>query len=210
MTLYLALFFGLLFGCFAIRHLMEKGRHPVAMAVTAVLTLVPGWFAWQTHQLESRLAEGVRAISGVSDARVDCQGFLREFRLDNNLGEVRYGRGGTTSNTAGLRDSVCDNLGDWLDSDKATPSLDQVIALHVLTHEAIHVSGNTDERGTECQAMQRDAEMAELLGATPAQAQHLAVRYAVEVYPFMPNGYTTPGCAENGAYDLSPGDGFWP
>jgi hypothetical protein len=105
---------------------------------------------------------------------------------------------------------VCDNLSDYLGSDKESPTLDQVIAVHVLTHEATHVSGNTDERGTECQAMQRDAEMAEILRASRAQALHLAVRYNVEVYPRMPNGYTTPGCVENGEYDLTPDDGFWP
>lgn len=207
---YVAGFFGMVFAVLLARRLMRIGEHTVSLGLTALLALIPGWFAWQTHQLESQLAEAVQIVSGVPDAEVDCQGFLREFRLDNNLGEVRFGRDGVPSKVAGLRGGVCDNLSDWLSSDKLTPSQDQIIAVHVLTHEAIHVSGLTDERGTECQAMQRDAETAQILGATPEQATMLATRYTNEVYPRMPNGYTTPGCVENGEYDGSPDDGYWP
>jgi len=207
---WIAIACGLAFAVLLYRHLMKMAQHTVLLSITGVLAVVPGWFAWRTHQLEERLADAVQEISGVADAEVDCQGFLREFRLDNNLGEVQFGRDGTPSQTAGLRASVCDHLSDWLDSDKSTPSEDQIVAVHVLTHEAMHVAGITDERSAECQAMQSDARMAESLGATPRQAQTLATRYAMQVYPRMPSGYTSPGCSEDGEYDLTPGDGVWP
>ena len=210
MLFYVAVTAGLTFSVLLFRQLMGLGRHRVSLVCTAALAVVPGWFAWQTRALELKLAEAVQEISGVPSAEVDCQGFLREFRLDNNLGEVRFGRDGTISTTAGLRDSVCDHIKAWLDSDKEHPSRDQVIAVHVLTHEAIHVSGVIDERATECQAMQADARTARVLGATPEQAQALAERYYRDVYPHMPNGYRSTGCHENGEYDLSPGDGVWP
>lgn len=210
MLFYVAVAAGLTFCVLLFRHLMRMGRHVISMVFCAVLTVVPGWFAWQTRALELELAGAVQHVSGVHDADVDCQGFLREFRLDNNLGEVRFGRDGTVSHTAGLRDSVCDNLRAWLDSDKNDPTRDQMIAVHVLTHEAIHVSGVIDERSTECQAMQADAETAIHLGATPEQAQALAERYYTEIYPHMPSGYHSNLCHEDGEYDLTPGDGVWP
>ena len=209
MLFYIAVGFGLACAVLTFRHLMHLGRHGVAIAITAVFSIAPGYFAWKTHALEVTLAGAVQQVSGVEDANVDCQGFLREFRLDRNLGEVRYGRDGPSS-TAGLRDSVCDNLSDWLSSDKDDPTLDEVIAVHVLTHEAMHVSGIMDERGAECQAMQHDARTAMILGATPEQAQALAVRYYRDVYPNMPSGYRTNGCHEDDEYDLTPGDGVWP
>ena len=48
--------------------------------------------------------------------------------------------------------------------------------------------------------MQRDAAMAEALGASPAEAQALARRYWTEVYPRMPDGYVG-GCGPGGTYD---------
>jgi hypothetical protein len=48
--------------------------------------------------------------------------------------------------------------------------------------------------------MQRDAAMAEALGATAEQAQALAHRYWLEVYPRMPDGYTG-GCGPGGQWD---------
>ena len=184
---------------------MLRQRRPAA-----VLAAVPGWFVWQTMQLENELSEAVQVISGRPDATVNCQGFLRGFRLDNNLGEVQRSRDGTMSTQADLRDSVCDNISSYLDSDKSNPSLDQVIAVHVLTHEAMHVAGDANERTTECNAMQADKEMAMQLGATAEQAQALATRYAAEVYPRMPNGYKAPECREDGAWDHTPDDGVWP
>ena len=50
---------------------------------------------------------------------------------------------------------------------------DQVVAVHVLTHETMHMVGITNEAQTECAAVQRDAQMAVALGASPAEAQAL-------------------------------------
>ena len=49
-----------------------------------------------------------------------------------------------------------------------------MVAVHTLTHESIHMSGVTSESATECLAVQRDAEMARLLGAPRTAASELA------------------------------------
>jgi hypothetical protein len=80
----------------------------------------------------------------------------------------------------------------------------------VLAHEAQHLAGITSESAAECRSVQSTARTAELLGATPAQAQALAERYAYDDYPRMIDSYRDPGCYEDGPSDLTPHDGQWP
>jgi len=111
---------------------------------------------------------------------------------------------------AHLRRGTCNTLASWLVSDKTDPTLEQVNALHVLVHEAIHVTGEFNEGTTECIAMQRDAEAAELLGAAPSDARALADAYYQQTFPRMSSEYRSPACVPDGALDLSPGDGQFP
>lgn len=134
-----------------------------------------------------------RAASRVADGPVGvhCQ-TAGETWIDigAELGYVRWGPGGVPERKTLLKYRVCADLRSWLSSGKENPREDQVVAVHVLTHETMHMVGITDESEAECAAMQRDAAMAEALGATPAQAQALAHRYWLDVYPRMPDGYT--------------------
>ena len=45
--------------------------------------------------------------------------------------------------------------------------------MHVLSHEAMHMTGYTDEAEAECRAMQVDARTARLLGAPEDAARAL-------------------------------------
>jgi hypothetical protein len=85
-----------------------------------------------------------------------------------------------------------------------------VIAVHVLTHEAMHLAGRLIESDADCAAMQRDAWTAQQLGATTEQGQRLAETYWREVYPRMPDAYTSVECAPGELLDESPDDGLWP
>ena len=85
----------------------------------------------------------------------------------------------------------------------------QILAVHVLTHESMHMSGTTSEAVAECHAMQHDTAMAEDLGAPAAAAHALAVTYWHTVYPYMPDGYTSGDCKPGGALDLHLPDAPW-
>lgn len=124
------------------------------------------------------------------------------------LGFVRWGPDGVPERKTLLKYDTCAALRSWLSSDKQHPREDQVIAVHVLTHETMHMVGITGEAQAECAAMQRDARMAEALGATPVQAQALAHRYWVDVYPRMPDGYTG-GCGPGAQWDEHLGVAPW-
>jgi hypothetical protein len=159
---------------------------------------------------EHRLDRAASAVAG-TDVTVHCQTIGEaSFDLGPELGYVKFGADGVPEHHALIKWKPCHALASWLSSDRRHPSRDQVIAVHVLTHETMHMAGTTDESVTECRAMQRDAEMAEQLGADPNTARALAIRYWVEIYPAMPDAYRNSACAPNGQLDEHRADPPWP
>lgn len=155
---------------------------------------------WLHDRLEHRLADVAGELVG---ARVDvhCTTPSETFTAAGaELGYVRWGPDGVPEHATVLAYDECARLRSWLGSDKRTPSLDEVVAVHVLTHESMHMAGRKGESAAECAAVQRDARTAELLGASPQQAATLAHRYWVEAYPRMPDDYRG-GCGPGSAGD---------
>ncbi len=170
----------------------------VALLLVGAALLVP---AVRHHRLEQRLAAVASALVGASVA-VHCQGAGQEFvDAGAELGYVRYGADGVPEHATLLKRGQCGELAGYLDSAKSSPTRGQVVSVHVLTHEAMHMAGETAEAVAECRALQRDAETAELLGATPRQARLLAEAYAREVFPLMPDDYRSTECVPGGALD---------
>ena len=126
---------------------------------------------------------------------VRCQSFGGAF-VDTGaeLGWVPFGADGVPERRTLIKYEPCDALRDYLRSDGVAPTYDQLVAVHVLTHEAMHMAGLADEAEAECAAVQRDARMAELLGASPGDAALLAETYWLTVYPRMADGYRTGDC----------------
>jgi hypothetical protein len=178
-----------------------------ALVVASVSFLTALGVEVRHHVAQERATAVVRELTGNPSAHAACQRFTPDLLdLSNYAGSVRW----ESPHVALLRRATCNDLHSWLMSRKTQPTLDQVIALHVVVHEAVHVAGERSESVTECTALQYDARAAELLGATPEQAQALAVRYYEEAYPLMRPEYRSGDCVEDGPLDLSPGDGRFP
>jgi hypothetical protein len=151
-------------------------------------------------RLERTLEHAASQVAG-EPVGVHCQTAGETWtEIGAELGYVRWGPDGVPERKTLIKYDPCADLRSWLSSDKRSPREDQVVAVHVLTHETMHMIGITDEAHAECAAMQRDALMAQALGATPAQAQALAHRYWLEVYPRMPDGYVG-GCGPGSQWD---------
>ena len=203
-----------LLGVWLVRRVVRlvRPRGTVAFAVTALVLAAVSFLAAVGFEVRHQVAQAqattvVRELSGNPTAHAACQRFTPDLLdLSQNAGSVQWDSPGV----ALLRRATCNDLFSWLTSRKADPTLDQVIAVHVVVHEAIHVAGERSEAITECTAMQRDARAAMLLGASPAQAQALARRYYEEAYPLMRPDYWSGDCVEDGLLDLSPGDGRFP
>jgi len=158
---------------------------------------------------EHRLAAAASVLAGTR-VSVHCQTFAEAWMdVGPELGVVPFGPDGVPEHHTLIKWGTCRTLAGWLRSDHSHPTLDQVIAVHVLTHEAMHMAGSRDEAVTECRAMQRDARTALLLGATAPQAHALAATYWREVYPRMNQDYRTPNCAPGGSLDEHLPDAPW-
>ena len=170
----------------------------VALALVGGVLLVP---VVRHHRLEQRLSAVASDLVG-APATVHCQTAGQEFvDAGAELGYVRWGRDGVPEHQTLVKHAQCGDLADYLGGGKDAPSEDEVVAVHVLTHEAMHMAGETAEALAECQAVQRDARTAELLGATPEQARRLAVAYYAAVFPRMPEEYRSEDCIPGGRLD---------
>lgn len=179
----------------------------LACAVVAIGCAVP---VLVHARLEHRLADAASAVAG-RRVEVRCQ-TLGQAWVDAHpeLGYVEFGSDGRPQRRTVVAVRACDDLSGWLGSGRRVPTRDQVVAVHVLAHEAMHMAGEVDEARAECRAVQRDARLAAALGATPAVARELARRYWREIYPELPDGYRSADCGPGRAWDEHLPDPPWP
>jgi hypothetical protein len=160
-------------------------------------------------RLEGRLGAAASQVAG-HDVEVHCQSFGEAFTdVGAELGYVRFGPDGRPEPRTLIKRDQCGDLSDYLGSDKSDPSREQIVAVHVLTHETVHMIGEKNEARTECLAVQMDAKMARALGASPGDARMLAARYWREVYPSMPDEYRSGDCGPDLPLDIASPDAPW-
>ena len=161
------------------------------------------------RMLERRLTATTTALVGTR-AVVHCQNFGQAMvDIGSELGWVRFGSDGIPEHSTLVKREPCAQLSAYVHGGRSSPGLDRVTAVHVLSHEARHMAGSTSESIAECQAVQRDALTARLLGATAEQASALAGRYWTEVYPRMPVEYQSRDCRLGGPLDEHLADAPW-
>lgn len=168
------------------------------LAVLAVVALIPGVLR---HREEARLSRAASALVG-HRVSVHCQTTTSALvDAGNELGFVPFDADGNPLPKTTIKRDPCGALRHYLRGGRDHPSMDEVLAVHVLTHESMHMRGTVNEALAECQAVQRDRTMAELLGATPKQGFKLAVTYWLTVYPDMPTDYFSNDCRPGGSLD---------
>ncbi len=79
-----------------------------------------------------------------------------------------------------------------------------------LAHEAVHLAGIRDEATAECWGVQHVAAVAERLGVSPADADLIALRAWTRYPRWRGTALWSAECRQDGALDLTPGDGLWP
>lgn len=187
---------------------------PVPFPVLSVtlLALVGGGLlvpVVRQDRLERRLSAVASSLVGAPVA-VRCQTAGQQFvDAGAELGYVRYRRNGVPERSTLIKRDPCGDLRAYLASTKDEPTREEIVAVHVLGHEARHMAGVTSEAVAECQAMQRDAVTARLLGADERQAVMLARRYWREAYPQVGEEYRSADCRPGGALDERLPDPPW-
>lgn len=178
----------------------------VVLLVLATGSLVPTLLRVREQRT---LGQAASAVAGVH-VDVVCQslgGALVDARAE--AGWVRFSADGVPEHVAHLAREQCAVLRGYLRSDRRDPTRQQVVAVHVLTHEAVHAGGSRQEGLTECRAVQRDAATARALGAPAGAGRLLARRYWRVDYPRLPEDYRDARCAPGGPLDEHLPDAPW-
>jgi hypothetical protein len=179
----------------------------ICLALSAGLAWVPGRYWLLERELErvsTTLADGRKA-------KVHCNTFF-DTMFDPN--QLAAGHANIETGEVVMQKPWCGRILDYL-ADPYHADREQIFALHMITHEAMHVRGERDERKTECQAIQRNYRTAVLLGIP----DHLAARHALEYYQTMymqraevgglSGSYFSPQCKPRGALDERLPDSTW-
>lgn len=181
----------------------------VGTSVLLVLGVAGLFLVLRHDEEEHRLAQVAATLAGTR-VSVHCQsGSAALVDMGSELGYVKWKPDGTPEHSTLIKREQCQDLAHYLASTKREPSQAEVVAVHVLSHEAMHMKGITNEAQAECAAVQRDAETARLLGASADEADRLAREYWTVVYPRMPDDYRTGECSPGGPLDEELPDAPW-
>ncbi len=168
------------------------------LVLVSVAAAVPG----AQRRIEERRLERIAAALVGHHVTVTCQSGAAAFvDAGSELGWVPFDASGRPLPRTLIKRAQCHDIEAYRHGDHEHPSQQQVVAVHVLTHEAMHMRGQPVEAVAECEAVQRDAFTAKELGATEAQARRLARLYWLTVYPRMPDDYRSADCRPDGALD---------
>lgn len=141
---------------------------------------------------EHQASKAVAEVSGNKNGTLHCQRFSEAF-LDGDVihsGHVKF----DAPDVAVVKYRECQTLFHWMQGDKENFTPEEIRAIHVLTHETIHVGGDYNEATTECTAVNKDSKMAALLGAPQPIADGIAKVYWKTMWPYMPEEYKLPEC----------------
>lgn len=176
------------------------------LVILAVVAAVPG----AKRRVEERRLDKIASVLVGHKVDVHCQSTVAAL-VDGGAeaGYVWFKPDGTPEPETLIKRDQCRLIEEYRKGKQADPTLDHVMAVHVLTHEAMHMRGERDEAVTECQAIQRDAFTARALRATPEEALRLAKLYWRVVYPQMPADYVTRDCRPGGPLDESLDSSPW-
>ena len=192
----------------------------------AILVLPVAWVVERQDRvaLQNRLSAVATEIAE-RPVEVRCPGWWGRLLspADTTAGAVQVDAEGRVADHAELRTVTCAELEAMIEGGRedqlacaarSTSCGEDVQrtawAVNTLAHEAIHLRGILDEGITECYAVQHLAAAAQRLGATPAQAQNLALLHWETGVPQLPQRYRAKDCGDGAPLDLRPNDPVWP
>ncbi len=179
----------------------DHGFRAVVATVVTIAAITAGSFEVAHHLRQQLATEALGVLSNVDGIKADCERYTEElFNLSQYQGYVFY----DGSNVAHLRRNICHELWGYAHGGQANPTEGQIVAVHVVAHEAQHINGIRNEAVAECIAVQLNYLVAEKLGATPEQAREFQRRYFAEFYPWQSDEYVSGECREGGELDLFP------
>lgn len=173
-----------------------RGSWRVLPALLAVVCATFGINELRWHQYETQLTTSARPVLDAGTypmpgerTRFSCERLMRNFWSSQGFaGHVSFDADGTPAKESFLGMDSCSGVKRF----RKAPSragLEEIQAVHIVAHEAAHLTGERSEARAECLAMAHDAQVMQLLGASPVVAETAALRYRREIHPRLPADY---------------------
>ena len=191
-----------------IRNPAEKKRdafswgYIIVLGALAIGCARPAYNIWQ---LERILTKNAAIVTQRPDVSVKCNSIFGTI-LGGKAAEPLAGTAYFGTGEIFFENSWCDAFIEYLD-DPEGASRDGVFSMHIFAHEVMHIRGERNESATDCQAIQRNHKIGELLGIDRATAIKNSRRYYVEIYPRHP--YYNTECRPKGRLDENLADSIW-
>jgi len=172
------------------------------LAILAGACIYPSYKIWK---LEKMLSEKASIIAERPNVKVRC----------NSIFDTLFSGKGVTSpaGTAYIETGEiffesgwCKNFMAYLDNPR-NPDYEVLFAMHIFTHEVMHVRGEYNEKKTDCQAIQRNHLVGDLLGIDREVSMKNAKTYYSKFYFRHP--YFHKGCKPGGTLDEKLKDPVW-
>lgn len=189
---------------FAIKGLfrpIDDNRFDVYFFVMLAIAIGIASFPARHWYFEYSMARGVEKLINRDNVVVKCQSYFDSLYTYGMAGFVYRGK-----TVIYLDPKRCNQLKDYVSGPKLYNDRN-AYALHVLTHEAMHVAGEYNEMKTDCKAFQRNHKMAMILGVE----RDIAIRTAIDLHRFRSprHPYYSSQCEPGTEWDEKLADAVW-
>lgn len=165
---------------------------PIVLLAPALVGTV-NEYRW--YSFERSLSVATSPITGTVANNFGCERLTRNFWASRGLpGHVLFTADGVPHHEAFLSAKMCAGI-ERFQRNPAAADDDAIMAVHVLSHEAVHLTGVRSESLTECLALQMDEDVMMRMGAPAAVAAAAAHRYRTNIYPRLSAEYKAESCA---------------
>jgi hypothetical protein len=187
---------------------------PIYKPYLALVLILAVAFAWPTlHRwyFEHYLSREATLLAEGHRASVHCNTVL-DTMFDPEM--LYAGHANPRTGKIVIQAPWCDRLSAYLRHPARANEL-ELMSLDMLTHESMHVRGEMNEPITECQAVQRNARAARMLGVPDEVARRNALDYYNILYKRraevggLSGGYYSAECAPGKALDERLADSTW-
>ncbi len=167
----------------------------------AYLCAKPALNVWQ---LERSLSRHAAIFADRPNATVSCTSVLGSIFDQYDM--TRAGSAYIEEAKIIFHYGWCQHFMEYL-ADPVYVNDDELLAMHIFTHEVMHIRGEYNEQKTDCQAIQRNHLLGEQMGIDPFVAKQNALLYYNSLYSRHP--YYNPSCAPNTELDEKLSNSIW-
>ncbi len=174
------------------------------LCVVAGLAVLCGSPAYKIWQLEKDLSAYAAGFADRPNATVSCTSVFDSIFDPYDM--TRAGSAFIETGKIVFHHGWCQRFMDYMDDPRNTTD-DEIFAMHVFTHEVMHIRGEYNEARTDCQAIQRNHTLARAMGVSEYLARRNALHYYNVLYKSHP--YFNKECAPGKKMDEKLPDSIW-